>query len=152
MVYRKPFLTAMVALVLCWMTGCGGGDEVQTVSVSGIVTLDGKPLEGALVRFEPTEGSPTAEGWSDSSGLTDAQGKFTLETGGGQSGAIVGKHRVTITTVDPDFEIDVSTETQEIPKGKGREKLPSRYNTKTELSFTVPPEGSSAANFDLKSK
>ncbi len=31
------------------------------------------------------------------------------------------------------------------------EILPARYNSKTELTFTVPSSGTDAANFDLKS-
>lgn len=131
--------------------GCGGQREVKTVAVSGVVTLDEKPLEGALVRFEP-QGGPTKEGWADSSGTTDADGKYFLLTGSGQTGAIVGTHKVSITMAPDPQAVDASTEGAPAPKVRPKQTIPARYNTESELTFSVTDAGTNAANFDLKSK
>ena len=143
---------SLLACLLLVPAGCGGGDSgVQTVPVSGTVTLDGQPLAGAMVRFEPTgAGGSTAEGWIDSSGITDAQGRYTLSTPDGMSGAVVGTHKVSITTAPPSGPVDFSTEGQTTAPAK--EVIPARYNSQTELTFEVPKGGTDAANFDLTSK
>jgi hypothetical protein len=56
--------------------------------VEGVVTQNGAPVEGAGVLFLPEKG-PMAMG------TTDTSGKFTLMTAN-YPGALVGKHRVTI--------------------------------------------------------
>ena len=53
------------------LAGCGSEDELATVK--GKVTLNGEPLEGATVQFQPT-----AEGGAPSSGQTDGKGRYEL--------------------------------------------------------------------------
>ena len=80
-------LLGLACLVVA-LAGCGGG--LERIPVSGTVTLDGKPVEGAAVVFAPAAGGPAA------SGTTDAQGKFQLTTVN-EPGAVPGEHVVTIT-------------------------------------------------------
>ena len=66
------------------------------------------------------------------------------------SGAVVGKCRVYITTLiseSTDADRDVSG-----PGKRPRDKVPEKYNQKTELVFDVPTGGTDQANFDLKSR
>ncbi|GIW99923.1 MAG: hypothetical protein KatS3mg111_3256 [Pirellulaceae bacterium] len=82
-------------LVLMGLSGCGG-DKLPTVPVSGVVTLDGKPLEGATVTFVPqSPGARTA------SALTGSDGRFVLTTVKGGDGAVPGTYAVTIKKVVP---------------------------------------------------
>lgn len=76
------FLAALVPL-----TGCGG---VTLLPTSGVVTLDGKPVEGATVVFTSPDGKTNA------SGITDAAGGFTLSTGD-KPGAAAETYKVTVT-------------------------------------------------------
>src|SRR5947209_14368837 len=75
--------------------GCGGSKKFAPVS--GVVKLNGKPLAGATVGFEPEENdngpnqNPTTSG-----GKTDDNGAYTLEATTGEKGAVVGKHKVRI--------------------------------------------------------
>ena len=89
---------------LCWqlpvvalLVGCGGraADAPVMGRVSGVVTLDGNPVAGATVEFAPDNERKTKG--PKSSGVTDAQGKYTLSGPGGQTGAVVGFHKVTVT-------------------------------------------------------
>lgn len=91
----KRLLTLLgCALMTVSLAGCGGGggdDAPDLVPVTGTVLVDGSPMQGVIVQFlaENTE----TKG-STSSGVTDAEGKFTLKNGQGNEGCAVGKFRV----------------------------------------------------------
>jgi hypothetical protein len=76
-------LTGAIA-VLC-LVGCDG-IGVPTAPVEGTVTVAGKPMEGITVTFTPDAGRVAQ-------GITDASGKFTLNTLSSK-GAVPGKHKV----------------------------------------------------------
>jgi hypothetical protein len=82
----------------CWFallltaSGCGKA-LVFNDSVDGTVKLDGKPLGSAYIQFVPDEPGIKAPG---SSGFTDENGHYRLTREGGESGALVGHHRVVL--------------------------------------------------------
>jgi len=80
----------MSAATLVLTAGCGGGKQ-KLAKVSGVVTLDGKPLDGAMVTFQPTDGGRPA------TGVTGADGHFTLTTYTSGDGAQLGDHKVLVT-------------------------------------------------------
>ncbi|HID77048.1 MAG TPA: carboxypeptidase regulatory-like domain-containing protein [Planctomycetaceae bacterium] len=84
----------VLAVALCVLVGCAE-EGPQVVPVTGVVTYQGKPVEGARVMFHPLEG-----GARSSHGTTDAEGRFELSTFGMNDGALVGRHVVTISKVD----------------------------------------------------
>lgn len=137
--------------VLLLATGCGG---VKAVPVSGTVTVDGVPLEDVAVNFTPIA-AEGAEG-PGSSGVTDAQGRYSLRTIGDRRvrGAVVGKHRVVLSerlVVDPDsdpYDPKITPEESEarLQRISSRYKLPPSAQD-TSLTFEVPPDGTSEANF-----
>jgi hypothetical protein len=126
---------------------CGCNAKLPIVSVSGTVTLDGKPLEGFQVFFQPIHGK-TSETMLTSSGLTDVQGKFLLKTveENPRNGVSVGEYRVFIGWVDPDSMALGDSEPQRQPPVK----LPTKIQTDG-IIFTVPPNGTQTANFHLTS-
>lgn len=79
-------LRFFIGLVI--LAGCGG--DSGFAPVSGRVLLDGKPIEGAAVLFEPESGGVPA------TGVTNANGEFSLSTTGHGPGAAVGKHGVSV--------------------------------------------------------
>jgi hypothetical protein len=118
------------------MVGCGpSGPEVATVE--GLVTLDGKPLEGALVMFTPVAGGRPA------AARTDEGGCYELQYTEARDGALLGEHVVSISTYQ---EGDVSSGIPSIP-----EKIPAKYNVKSELKQTVEA-GDNTFNFPLDSE
>ncbi len=126
-------LSGLVMLGLC---GCGGPGNIG--QVSGQVTLDGVPINGALVQFEPLAGN------SPSGGMTDAAGNYTLTYTREIKGAEIGEHRVLITTHnggDPDASP---------PVPKSPERLPGKYNKKSELRAKVEA-GTNTFDFKLES-
>lgn len=135
----RGFVFALLVPVLA--AGCGESD-LNTVSVSGVITLNGKPLENAAVMFKPL--ATNVKEAPDSTGITDSEGRYTLKvTTTGQPGAMIGKHRVSI-TLDDYEEDSADDETADYA-----ESIPARYNVESELTFTVPEEGTDKANFDL---
>jgi hypothetical protein len=132
---RIQFLVVGAALALA-AVGCGG---VTYAPVSGRVTLDDAPLANANVVFEPV--SSEKNPGPASIGTTDAQGNYSLQLMQGQNlGARVGKHKVSIVAYEGGSEM-----------GFRKLLVPERYNSKTILTFEVPEEGTTTANFALKS-
>jgi len=131
---RMSLVIGLMSIALL-LQGCGGA--AGFVPVSGKVTLDGQPLEGASVQFHPKEAE--AEG---SYGKTDAEGKYTLKRASDDAtGAAVGEHDVTISkTTETDPADDLTPQDNLVPEQAQRH------------TFTVPAAGTNAANFDLKSK
>ena len=120
------------------LTGCDGADS-DVAPVEGTLTIDGNPVANARVIFYPSEGRA-------SGGLTNAKGFYTLSYVARQKGALIGKHRVTVTTAVQEGE-EYNGEPVEVRK----EMLPKEYqsSTKTELVRTVE-KGSNTINLDLK--
>jgi len=87
-VLDRACLLLSVATLLA-AAGCGSG-RPTTIPVTGVVTLDGKPIAGASVMFEPEAGGRPA------TGTTDSSGKFTLKTFEAGDGALPGKHRISV--------------------------------------------------------
>jgi hypothetical protein len=73
-------------------SGCSGG--LALIPVEGTVTLDGQPVEGASVLFEPKGGGKPA------TGTTDAAGKFVLTTIEPGDGAVPGANKVAVIRVN----------------------------------------------------
>jgi hypothetical protein len=80
-------------LFLAAVTGCGGPNAA---SVSGTITLDGKPLPTANVSFYP-DGGANAPAY----GQSDASGRYSLSTGP-DAGLAPGKYvAVVVATKEP---------------------------------------------------
>lgn len=106
--------------------GCSGGGPTLG-SVTGTVTLDGRPLADADVEFAPREGR-------GSIGVTDGQGRYELFYTNARKGGLVGTHTVRIGN-----------------GAKGAVKTPARYNRDSELTVDVKA-GVNELNFDLRSR
>ncbi len=123
-------------VVLIALCGCGG-DHPDVGSVRGKVTLDGQPLVKATVMFQPT-GATTGR---PSFGTTNDQGEYTLEYIDGLKGALIGSHKVSISTLIPGEDGQPPIQ---------KEKLPARYHQQTELKADVKA-GSNQHDFPLES-
>ena len=74
------------SLLVLTMLGCSR-NEVELGSVGGQVTLDGEPLSGVFIIFQPQKGRPALA-------ILDKEGKFTLQYNVHHAGAVVGKQEV----------------------------------------------------------
>jgi len=116
-----------LALVLVIASGCSQGPAVG--QVEGTVTVDGEPVPGLKVFYHPPDGRPSRT-------VTDSAGHYKLKWKPEVSGALVGQHKVVISTI---------TEQDRV------EHLPARYNSHTELTADVK-RGDNVIDFPLESK
>lgn len=147
-------------LMLCsLMMGCGGSNGPAAVSVSGTVTLDGQPMPDVEVYFL----NNGFEGF----GKTDADGHFRLV-----NGAMAGPNKVYLKKFDTGGgtlpQIDLTIEGmdqgqiaamvsaqgggQNMAQVKGN-AIPMEYRdpATTRLTYPVPDQGTSSADFQLTS-
>lgn len=125
------------ALLALLAVGCSGSNLPDMGQVSGVVTLDGAPYANAYVVFSPTQGRP-------SEGVTDSEGKYKLNYMPGAPGALLGNHKVSITT---------QYQAPENPDAAPPfvEPLPAKYNIQSTLTATVQP-GNNQIDFALTRK
>lgn len=87
---------SFLLLVAVSVIGCGDGvKRPPTFPVTGTVLYNGSPVEDATVSFMG-EGASRA-----GTGVTDAEGNFSLSTYGANDGAVPGAHKITVTKADP---------------------------------------------------
>ena len=111
--------------------GCATPARPRLGTVEGRISLDGSPLPAAVVRFTPAGSGRTSQA------VTGPDGRYRLSYLRDIPGADVDHHTVRI-----------STATEE---NGGRESLPARYHTRTELVADVRP-GRNTIDFDLRSR
>ena len=128
--HRHEWLT-LVSLALA-TAGCGNGDRPALATVTGVVTLDGKPLTNAHLILQPEAA------YRASYALTDESGQYEAVYLRDIKGAVLGKHSVRINRLSPD-------------ENKQADPLPPRYNAKTELQIEVE-QGSNSIDFELQSQ
>ena len=166
----RPAFRGVLSLS-CWIplmigaAGCGDGSEEtpevysNLIAVSGIVTLDGAPLRGAAITFNPVGEDAVRPAY----GLTDDAGKYELITpvhrrpADQNKGAVPGKYKVVINKL-------LMANGSEIPKDQthseamrlgAQESLPAVYSDpekttlKAEVVDAAEPE---PVHFNLKSK
>ena len=147
----------MLSAACVAVSGCvPSSNGPETVPVAGVVMMNGQPVEGATVQF--------IAGQFSSSGLTDPEGKFSLDPG-----AIVGENKVLISKLSvpagmsagPDGEIDegqlmamAGDPAMAASKNAPKQLIPSQYSDPAQatLLFVVPEEGSQSADFALDAK
>ncbi|QDU75539.1 Bacterial Ig-like domain (group 1) [Bremerella volcania] len=140
--FLKPnaSLAIVAAIALCVVIGCSKADGPDLGYVEGTVTLDGKPLDGAEVQFEPTNARPSVA-------FTDENGHYVLKFTGSRDGATIGTHTVRILSARGS-----SGGEGDGPVVKARpELLPPKYHEKSTLTADVQ-SGNNTIDFDLQSK
>jgi hypothetical protein len=79
---RADFVSKLTSIVLILgavlISGCGGGDGLERVALSGSVTLNGEPVPNGVVRFAPAAGT---EGPMASAMITDGRYQVPRDVG-----------------------------------------------------------------------
>lgn len=152
----RNFLAVGLLSATAWTLGCGQGSSVDhptTYPVTGTVTYEGAPVEGATVTFRPTTGNQAAFG------NTDASGKYSLTTFVSGDGALPGDYKVKIAK----YEVQESTSSgegddyvppEELPEGAStgpKNLLPEKYNNDATSGLTATvTEGDNMVDFKLE--
>lgn len=125
------------SLVCAWILaalGCTSENLPNLGKVTGKITFDGKPLNGAIVEFDRVDASV-----APAFGKTDAEGKYELYYTRTAKGATVGEHKVMVNAFSDAGESGKVT----------KEFIPAKYNVMSELKATVK-SGANQIDFDLK--
>jgi hypothetical protein len=140
---HMTWIIGLVAVSAITAVGCGRGDKLLLADAGGTVTYNGDPLEGATVVFVPDSGLPAT-------GITDAEGRFTWNTRG-DSGAVVGLGKVTITAVEQLIVVEGREPTAEELANMSRSLLPEKYGhpTTSELSAEVKADEKNEFTYKL---
>lgn len=140
-----------LGLSLGLFVGCGGPvadySRVDLVQGTGTITLDEQPLAGAVVTFEDPSDDTCAYA------MTDASGHYTLQFDSEMKGVKTGKKIVRISTTRKILGLNCqagqeesSVRSQDRRPDRQGEKVPDRYNRKSELRVEVTQ---SSGSFDF---
>jgi hypothetical protein len=143
MTFGKSRIVDMILLLALPLAaaGCGSG-RPETFSVTGTVIYQGKPLAGATVNFIPKNTHPA-------SGLTDAQGRFTLLSFSPDDGAVIGEHVVCVAK----YSLDSSKDPVQMMKAEQAHLLtPQKFASPvtSPLRVTVTKDGPNDFRLELK--
>lgn len=122
------------ALLLAAFAGCQQKDYGH---VTGVVKINGQPVEGAVITFAPKEGRSAFA-------KTAADGSYELEYLPTVKGAMLGENHVTITTYQ---EPTVDDSGKVVVPGSA-ERFPPDYNVNTNLVREVKP-GENVLDFEV---
>ena len=124
------------------LVGCDSSSGPKTVNASGVVLLDGNPVDMAQVTFIDDAGQITAIA------TTDSAGKFSLMHNGEKKGAVPGSYKVQVSKTKLSGNEDGGTQ---ITISHG---LPEKYATiaTSNLKQVVPDSGISDIKIELSSK
>lgn len=134
-------IAVSLAFLAVPLAGCSSKAPAAGKRVTGTVTYNGAPVEGASVSFI----SPTASGY----GSTDKEGHFTLRSSQGE-GVPVGNYKVTVTKFEvlktgkeATSEADYVPPDPNVPPPQPKDLLPAKYKQAdtTPLSANVTESG-----------
>jgi hypothetical protein len=152
----------MILMGALALMGCG--DPHRPIPVSGLVTLDGNPVEGATLSFFAID---SAKEGRPAQGVTNGQGLFFMTTMTDGDGVIPGTYKVVINRYRPTV---LKVETPAFPEGIGGEEakqdfyyehfeskglapftnvLPPQYASMQETPFTITVTKRDHLVFDL---
>lgn len=142
--FRYGCLLAPLALMTA---GCSRSDSgAPRAAVTGVVTLDGRPLTNGMVRFVPTDGTKGPK-----TAVAVSVGMFSVDA---RHGPVVGRHRIEIESTDHgDFPPDDETALQRLKaagaKGVKLLRIPPRFNVDSQIVESVSADGPNEFRFLL---
>ena len=125
----RIFSAMLLAVPLGLCSGCSdrAADMPELGQVHGTVTLDGKPLSGVSVYFEPEKGRPSI-GKANEEGVYEAH--YLVDESGVKLGPCIARVEWGLDETGP--------------------AIPAKYGTKSELTLEVKP-GDNTFDIDMKS-
>jgi hypothetical protein len=131
-------LTGVVVIAGCSRDGLPG-----LVPAAGIVTLNGEPVEGAIISFAP---GPDMQNVRSASAMSDRNGRFAVSTLNHADGMFPGEYQVFLTKTTGTGG-DISPEEAARQGGGGDRQvvhhLPLKYANRdtSGLTVSIPPRG-----------
>ena len=150
---RRQLVVAATAVLLLGYAGFYVARNWSQTALTGTITLDGDPVQGAAVFFHDRENRRYS--W----GMTNPQGRYLLMLDSRKSGVMPGLKEIEITTTknpggspaDGESGANQFEEGQDdvAPKRTG-ERIPAKYNTNSTLTYDVTTS-SDSVDFELTS-
>jgi hypothetical protein len=146
---RSPLVSVFLlfSAVVLFLSGCGGAGDLK-VKVTGSVTKDGKPIEGAVVSFMSENDKS-----NDSKGAnTDSQGKFQVLVKPGKYAVTVSKIVDAKGNVPKSSDVPAEDFAQLEAQGKLKQVIPESYLSASTSPFKadIPKEGKDLPPFEVK--
>lgn len=143
---RPRGLCSLPLAVYCSTLLLGGcsNDPLGRHAISGTVKVDGTPLSSGDISFQPLEGQST------SGGAVITSGDYSVPRA---MGLVAGKYRVEIHAPTPGTggQADESALPGD-PPAPPREMLPREWNTASDHTIEVRPQGPFDFSFDVSLK
>lgn len=128
----RLFISCVFVFVVHFLSGCGKS-EPQPVSVSGVVNLNGAPLENGFIYFKTIE--------------TGALERLDIKAGEFNGKALPGLRRVEIISNAPK-KVVIDGATVEVPENI----IQSSFNTESKLTAEVLSNGLNSFKFEVIKK
>jgi hypothetical protein len=150
---QAPAVLAVAFLGLCLvLTGCGGGQPINTSELSGKITYKGNPLTGGTIHFQSSDMKPPEEGGIEGAAEIQPDGTYTARS------LVPGPMVVTIdvpaSPPDPSKHMKGPPKDRPLPAGYEKKasyrQIPAKYhNPKTSpLTYEVQ-NGKQTKDWDL---
>lgn len=148
--FRRPgrsFGNSLLSIVFVLFTcGCSGPEGPVTVTVSGSVSLDGKPVTSGQIIFNDVAGTEKAY-----AGVIE-DGEFSFPSTAGQKKVSISSPQEVAGSSTVVGGIPGDPVSAENPAPQILESIPAKYNEKTELTADVTTTGDNTFSFELSSK
>lgn len=138
--YRVAIACLLTILILPVVSGCRDPEGRQ--SISGEVTLDGKPLPAGQLSLRPVGTGP-------SSGGQIAEGEFSVDS---SKGPLPGRYAVKINSYQETGKMVPLIDNPNIKLPEKQQVIPPEYNDQTELVIEVTGNGDNHFKLDLKTE
>jgi hypothetical protein len=149
--FAVPTYMLRMALLSCLVFAAGCGGSSDTIPVHGSVTLDGKPLPGAVILYQPNDVGPNKPSRT-AQGTIMTDGTYSMSSYQPNDGVLPGEYTVVIANLPPTVAFDQFSKAPPTPAGP---KIPAIYMdpSRTPLKATVPTSGGTQEiNFEMKSQ
>lgn len=147
----------IILIGLCFLSACSPKNALDTIIVTGVVQIDGKPMNGVTVIFNPASGEGISAG-----GVTDKDGKYVLTSGANSigSGALEGEFVPTFSKIEMEEREPTASPEEELRKYRGKPPktfhiVPQKYSNVSTCgmdSVKVEKGKKNVFNFDLSIK
>ena len=141
--YLRPntpaILLSTLALIALVVTGCGRAGDGK-VEVSGNVVFDGQPITSGDIRFVPDSRKSGSV-----AGSQIVNGNYQLQ---GKQAILPGSYRVEVTGYQNSDGSPGPVDRAD-PEADYVQYVPGKYNTESELRFTLAPDSPAKVTHDL---
>lgn len=120
------------------LPGCGPGNELGRVPITGSVTLDGAPLDSGTISFDPVDENGTKSG----AAVTD--GKFEIPE---EKGLPPGTYTVRLYSAAEGAPAEAMPGESTVQQ----ERIPAAWNTSSKEQIVVEEGADNVFSFDVKS-